>query len=143
MNSTFMGLEIGKRGIQSHQQALHVTGHNISNAENKEYSRQRVVITSAEPIYAPALNRANTPGSMGQGSVVSVVERMRDHFIDDRIVTEKDVMGYWKSARSRACTTSRRTCRSARAWTSCGNRGRSFRNSRRSAPRARWSRRRR
>ncbi len=97
MNSTFMGLEIGKRGIQSHQQALHVTGHNISNAENKEYSRQRVVITSAEPIYAPALNRANTPGSMGQGSVVSVVERMRDHFIDDRIVTEKDVMGYWKS----------------------------------------------
>ncbi|TAL39887.1 MAG: flagellar hook-associated protein FlgK [Spirochaetes bacterium] len=97
MNSTFMGLEIGKRGLSAHQQALHVTGHNISNAENKEYSRQRVVITSADPLYTPALNRANTPGSMGQGSLVQTVERIRDEFTDDRIVAEKDVMGYWKT----------------------------------------------
>jgi len=97
MNSTFMGIEIGKRGLHSHQQALHVTGHNISNAENKEYSRQRVVISSADPLYVPALNRANTPGNIGQGSVVSIVERIRDSFIDDRIVAEKDVMGYWNT----------------------------------------------
>ncbi len=97
MSSTFMGLEIGKRGLASHQQALHVTGHNISNAENKEYSRQRVVITAADPIYVPALNRANTPGNMGQGSVVSIVERIRDQFIDDRIVSEKNNMGYWQT----------------------------------------------
>ena len=97
MNSTFMGLEIGKKGLMSHQQALHVTGHNISNAENKEYSRQRVVITSADPLYVPSLNRANTPGNIGQGSVVSSVERIRDAFIDDRIITEKNTMGYWKT----------------------------------------------
>ncbi len=97
MNSTFMGIEIGKRGLLSHQQALHVTGHNISNAENKEYSRQRVIITAADPLYVPALNRANTPGNIGQGSVVSLVERIRDSFIDDRIVVEKDVMGYWNT----------------------------------------------
>jgi len=97
MSSTFMGLEIGKRGLAAHQQALHVTGHNISNAENKEYTRQRVVITAADPIYVPALNRANTPGNMGQGSVVSIVERIRDHFIDDRIVSEKNNMGYWQT----------------------------------------------
>ncbi len=97
MNSTFMGLEIGKRGLLAHQQALHTTGHNISNAENKEYSRQRVVITAADPLYVPALNRANTPGNIGQGSVVQTVERIRDSFIDDRIVVEKDVMGYWKT----------------------------------------------
>ncbi|MDI9426231.1 MAG: flagellar hook-associated protein FlgK [Spirochaetota bacterium] len=97
MNSTFMGIEIGKRGLHSHQQALHVTGHNISNAENKEYSRQRVVITSADPLYVPALNRANSPGNIGQGSVVQTVERIRDSFIDDRIVAEKDVLGYWNT----------------------------------------------
>ena len=95
MSSTFMGLEISKKGLQSHQQALHTTGHNISNAENKEYSRQRVIISSAEPIYAPAFNRANTPGNIGQGSVVASVERIRDVFIDDRIVAEKNVLGYW------------------------------------------------
>jgi flagellar hook-associated protein 1 len=96
MNSTFMGLEIGKKGLMSHQQALHVTGHNISNAENKEYSRQRVVITSADPLYVPSLNRSNTPGNIGQGAVVQSVERIRDSFIDDRIVVEKNTAGYWK-----------------------------------------------
>lgn len=97
MNSTFMGLEIGKRGLMSHQQALHVTGHNISNAENKEYSRQRVIINAADPLYVPSLNRANSAGNIGQGSVVSQVERIRDSFIDDRIVAETNVMGYWKT----------------------------------------------
>ncbi|MCU0847140.1 MAG: flagellar hook-associated protein FlgK [Spirochaetes bacterium] len=97
MNSTFMGLEIGKRGLMTHQQALHVTGHNISNAENKEYSRQRVTITAMDPLYVPALNRANSPGNIGQGSVVASVERIRDSFIDDRIVTEKNTMGFWKT----------------------------------------------
>jgi len=97
MNSTFMGLEISRRGLVSHQQALNVTGHNISNADNKEYSRQRVVITSADPLYVPGLSAGENPGSIGQGSVVSVVERVRDSFIDDRIVTEKNEMGYWEA----------------------------------------------
>jgi flagellar hook-associated protein 1 FlgK len=92
-----MGLEIGKKGLQSHQQALHTTGHNISNAENKEYSRQRVIITSADPIYAPAFNRANAPGNIGQGSVVASIERMRDVFIDDRITVETNSFGYWET----------------------------------------------
>jgi flagellar hook-associated protein 1 len=95
MNSTFMGLEIGKRGLMSHQQALHVTGHNISNAENKEYSRQRVVITTADPLYLPSLNRAKTEGDLGQGSTVASVERIRNSFIDDRIISEKNTQGYW------------------------------------------------
>lgn len=97
MNSTFMGIEIGKKGLMSHQQALHVTGHNISNAENEEYSRQRVIIKAADPLYIPSLNRANTPGNIGQGAVVSSVERIRDAFIDDRIISEKNSMGYWKA----------------------------------------------
>lgn len=97
MNSTFMGLEIGKRGLQAHQQAIHTTGHNISNADNKEYSRRRVVITAADPIYAPAFNRANGPGNIGQGSMIASIERIRDVFIDDRIVVEKNTMGYWQT----------------------------------------------
>lgn len=97
MSSSFMGIEIGRRGLSSHQQALHTTGHNISNAENREYSRQRVVITSADPLYVPALNRAERPGNIGQGSVVAIVERIRNSFIDDRIVAETEVGGYWET----------------------------------------------
>lgn len=95
MNSTFMGLEIAKSGLMSHQQALHVTGHNISNAENADYSRQRVVINAKDPLYMPSMDRANTPGQLGQGAVVSEVERIRDSFVDDRIVTETNIKGYW------------------------------------------------
>lgn len=97
MHSTFMGLEISRRGLMSHQQALHVTGQNISNAENEEYTRQRVEITAMDPIYNPGLNRAETAGQLGQGSVVAQVERIRNSFIDDRIVAEKNLLGYWKS----------------------------------------------
>ena len=70
MHSTFMGLELAKRGLSAHQKALEVTGHNISNADNKNYSRQRVVMNSAEAIYMPAYNRASGPGMMGQGVLV-------------------------------------------------------------------------
>lgn len=97
MNSTFMSLETSKRGLMAHQQALHTTGHNISNAENKEYSRQRVVMTASDPIYNPAFNRAETAGQIGQGVAISQIERVRDSFIDDRIVAEKNASGYWSA----------------------------------------------
>ncbi len=97
MNSTFMGIEIGKKGLMSHQQALNVTGHNISNAENKEYSRQRAIITAADPLYNPSLNRANTPGQIGQGSTILAVERVRDFFIDNRMIAEENTMGFWQT----------------------------------------------
>ena len=97
MSSSFMGIEIGKKGLMAHQQALHVTGHNISNSANKEYSRQRVVINSADPLYIPALNRAERAGNIGQGSIISAIKRIRNSFLDDRIALEKDVLGYWQT----------------------------------------------
>lgn len=97
MNSTFMALELGRRGLGSHQKALEVTGHNISNADNENYSRQRVIIQSEKAIYAPAYNRANGPGMIGQGSEVSRIERIRSQFIEDRLHTEYNQHNYWKT----------------------------------------------
>ena len=45
MRSTFFGLEIGYRGLATHQKALDITGHNIANASTPGYSRQRGEIT--------------------------------------------------------------------------------------------------
>ncbi len=95
MGSTFQGIEIGKRGLTAHQQALQTTGHNISNADNKHYSRQRVVMNSVDPIYEPAFNRAEVAGQIGQGVKVSTIERIRDNFIDDRIIDSASVKEYW------------------------------------------------
>jgi flagellar hook-associated protein 1 FlgK len=95
MTSTFMGLEIGKRGIQAHQQAQATVGHNLDNVNTPGYSRQRVEFVPVEPIYLPALNRAETPGQIGQGVVVERIERIRDQLLDRRITAQASGEGYW------------------------------------------------
>ena len=97
MTSTFMGLEIGKRGVHAHQQALYTTGHNLDNASTEGYSRQRVEMVPFEPIYLPGLNREQTPGQIGQGVVVERIERIRDQLLDKRIVAQASAEGYWSA----------------------------------------------
>ncbi|MDR0584313.1 MAG: flagellar hook-associated protein FlgK [Treponema sp.] len=97
MTSTFMGLEIGKRGVHAHQQALYVTGHNLDNASTEGYSRQRLELAPFEPIYLPGLNREETPGQIGQGVVVERIERLRDQLLDKRIVSQASAEGYWSA----------------------------------------------
>ena len=97
MTSTFMGLEIGKRGINAHQQAMHITGHNIDNANTEGFSRQRVEMSALKPIYMPGLNREETPGQIGQGVSIERIERIRDQLLDRRIVMQASNEGYWNA----------------------------------------------
>ncbi len=97
MASTFMGIELGKRGVFAHQQAIQTTGHNITNAETEGYSRERVVMTAENPLYAPGLNRPERAGQLGQGVISTRIERIRNAFIDDRMIDLNDFVGYWKS----------------------------------------------
>jgi flagellar hook-associated protein 1 FlgK len=95
MTSTFSGIEIGKRGVAAHQQALNTTGHNLTNASTEGYSRQRVEMSAFEPIYLPGLNREETPGQIGQGTIVERIGRIRDRLLDQRIVAQASGEGYW------------------------------------------------
>ncbi|MDR1971413.1 MAG: flagellar hook-associated protein FlgK [Treponema sp.] len=97
MTSTFMGIEIGKRGVHAHQQALNVTGHNLTNASTEGYSRQRIEMSAFDPIYLPGLNREETPGQIGQGTVVERIERIRDQLLDKQIVAQSSAEGYWQA----------------------------------------------
>jgi flagellar hook-associated protein 1 FlgK len=97
MTSTFSGIEIGKRAVVAHQQALNTTGHNLSNASTEGYSRQRVEFSAFEPIYLPGLNREETPGQIGQGTVVERIERLRDQLLDQRIIAQASGEGYWST----------------------------------------------
>ena len=96
MTSTFLGLEIGRKGAQAHQSALNNIGHNINNLNTPGYSRQRVEFAPAEPIFLPALNRAETPGQIGQGVTVERIERIRDQLLDRRIISQASGEGYWE-----------------------------------------------
>lgn len=100
MGSTFGGLEIGKRGLNAHQTALSTTGHNIANADNKGYARQRVNLEAADALYEPSLNRAAVPGQIGQGVNVARIERVRDAFYDDQIVDATNSKNFWEASQT-------------------------------------------
>ncbi len=95
MLSTFHGIEVGKKGIIAHQAGLNTTGHNLANVGNPGYSRQKVQLESSLPIYDPALNRENSPGQVGTGVQVQKILRVRDIYLDSRIIDEKGYLGYW------------------------------------------------
>jgi len=97
MSSTFSGIEIGKRSLNAHQQALTTVGHNLSNASVEGYSRQRVNMKAVDPLYMPQLNREEVPGQIGQGVGVASVERIRDELLEKRILAQGDVAGYWRT----------------------------------------------
>jgi flagellar hook-associated protein 1 FlgK len=95
MQSTFTGIEIAKRGLNAHNQGLMTTGHNLTNASTDGYSRQRVQLSEMDPIYAPELNREETAGQIGEGVVITSIERVRDNLLEGRIVSESGLEGYW------------------------------------------------
>ncbi|MCQ2572405.1 MAG: flagellar hook-associated protein FlgK [Treponema sp.] len=95
MGSTFSGIELGKRSIMANTDAITTAGHNISNANTEGYSRQRVKIKEFDPLYKPDLSRPERPGLIGQGVDVQAIERVRDEFLDTRIVAQANQESYW------------------------------------------------
>ncbi|NLV17252.1 MAG: flagellar hook-associated protein FlgK [Syntrophomonadaceae bacterium] len=94
MRSTFMGLEIGRRGVITHQASLDITGHNVANANTPGYSRQVPVFRTTDP-YAGLGMYNVTPGQFGTGVMISDIARMRDAFSDMQIRDESPSFGYW------------------------------------------------
>ncbi|MBR1640524.1 MAG: flagellar hook-associated protein FlgK [Treponema sp.] len=95
MGSTFSGIELGKRSIMAHTDAITTAGHNISNANTEGYSRQRVQIKEFDPLYKPDLERLERPGLIGQGVDVQSINRIRDELLDQRIVGQANQESYW------------------------------------------------
>lgn len=95
MGSTFSGIELGKRSIMAHTQAITTAGHNISNANTEGYSRQRVELKEFDPLYRPELERPEAPGMVGQGMVAESITRVRDQLLDERITEQANQETYW------------------------------------------------
>ena len=80
-------MEMARNAMQTARQGAEVTGHNLANASNPAYSRQRVKIESAATI-------DTAQGSQGTGSKVAQFEAIRNKLIEDQIVSERSVTGY-------------------------------------------------
>ena len=91
MNSTFFGLELSRRALESQQVALNIAGHNIANANTPGYSRQiaNLTTTTPDPLLVSGRNM-----SLGSGVTLDTITRARDAFVDRQVRTETSKQQY-------------------------------------------------
>jgi len=77
MSNLFNTLNIGYSALGTAQVGISTTGHNIANAENEGYTRQRVVQAAATPLTL-------APGNVGNGVQIEDIKRVFDNFVFDR-----------------------------------------------------------
>lgn len=92
MNSTFFGLELSRRALESQQIALNITGHNIANANTQGYTRQIANFTATTPQSIPGSGRSL---SLGTGVTLDTITRARDAFVDRQFRSETSKQQYW------------------------------------------------
>jgi len=86
----FGTLEMGKNSLAASRTAAEITGHNLANASNPAYARQRVRLESAATL-------PTTEGPQGMGARVAGFEQIRDKQLDKYLVSEKYLTGYYGS----------------------------------------------
>lgn len=80
-------MEIGKTGLNVYRVAQEVTGENIANVNTPGYSRQRVIIESAQPINANGF-------PLGTGARIASVSRYYDALLQRQLVNAQTTQGY-------------------------------------------------
>ena len=80
-------MEMARNAMQTARQGAEIAGHNLANAANPIYARQRIKIVSSVAI-------PTDKGPQGSGSEVARLEQIRDYAIDAALVTEKSVTKY-------------------------------------------------
>jgi flagellar hook-associated protein 1 FlgK len=79
-------LNMGTRSLQTQQMGVEVAGHNLSNINNPNYSRQRVEIETSVYVDTPI-------GPQGTGASVVAIRQLRDQLLDDQITAETSLSG--------------------------------------------------
>lgn len=86
MANLFGVLDTASRGLLVTQRGIGVTGHNIANANNPDYSRQRQVLEAERPQLLP-------DGALGRGVRQTSIERITDEFLARALVEERSASG--------------------------------------------------
>ncbi|MFW5999811.1 MAG: flagellar hook-associated protein FlgK, partial [Halanaerobiaceae bacterium] len=95
MGNLFNSLNIGLSSLKTQKTGMDTTGHNISNANNDKYSRQRVNQSAKRPHAAPSKSGPHGAGQIGSGVEAKDIERLQDDFINSQIQEESQTSGYW------------------------------------------------
>ncbi len=78
--SLMSGLFVGATGLQTSQNSLHTTAHNLSNIETPGYVRQQTL--HADISYNNISNAAVSKMQIGLGVEYDIVRQVRDEFLD-------------------------------------------------------------
>ncbi|AIQ65887.1 flagellar hook protein FlgK [Paenibacillus stellifer] len=93
MTSTFHGLETSKRALLVNTVSMQTMGHNIANANTEGYTRQRVNISAASPIWQMGMTKSQAAGQLGTGVEYDSITRVRDSYLDLQYRRENQALG--------------------------------------------------
>jgi flagellar hook-associated protein 1 FlgK len=79
-------LDVAKSALFTAQQALTVTGHNISNVNTPGFSRQEVILTEERPV-------DGSPGQVGTGVKIEQIRRAVDVFLNRELTKSQEGLG--------------------------------------------------
>lgn len=85
--SLFSTLNTGVSGLSASQTAVATTSHNIANANNEYYTRQRVTFAASTPFHSQ-------PGDIGTGVSVTSIVRIHDEFVYSRLKSTANAVSY-------------------------------------------------
>mgnify|MGYP002278340317 CR=1 FL=1 len=85
-------MNTAKTALLTHQMALEVTGQNIANVNNPNYSRQELLLESSFPIQP-----SGAPGLIGTGVRATTIIRRFDQFLESQRTLNKSNTQYWDS----------------------------------------------
>jgi len=77
MSSTFHGINTAYSGLRASQTQVETTSHNISNANNPYYTRQRAIQANKVPLN-------DSFGDLGTGTKIMTIKRVHDEFVYSR-----------------------------------------------------------
>lgn len=84
--------DVAKSALFTAQQALTVTGHNISNVNTPGFSRQEVILTEERPV-------DGSPGQVGTGVKIEQIRRSVDVFLNRELTNSQEGLGQFTVTR--------------------------------------------
>jgi flagellar hook-associated protein 1 FlgK len=92
----FGSLYVGTAGLQTSQNALNTTAHNLSNVDTTGYTRQQVL--QADGIYNNLKASYLSQSQIGLGSTIAAVRQVRDTFLDSEYRISLGRQGFYEES---------------------------------------------
>ena len=90
-NSLFGMMNSSTTGLMTSQAAINITSNNIANVNTNGYTRQRVNLANARPVYM------NGMGYLGTGVQIKDIQRIRDQHLDVQLRNETSTLKEFES----------------------------------------------